>query len=315
MGNVWLRRYSVLVAVCTLLLVIAGGLVTSNDAALSIPDWPLSLGRLVPPLEGGIRFEFAHRLLAAAVAVLTFILAFWLQTAEPRLWLRRLGWVAVGTVLAQALLGGAAVKFVDPKPVSIAHACLAQLCFGIIVAVAVASRTDDRFSSSVARQTTPTCGEPADSKLTDHKNRSSVPLKPLIAAAALLVQTALGAAVRHSVASVIPHIAGAAVSTLLVMWAGLQVLTRHMENTLFRRSATLLLSLTFSQVFLGMGAYMSRILTADAPQPMPVMIWFTVAHVAAGSLAFGAAVALALIVYRDARPAPAALEHGGMAVA
>ena len=120
MGNVWLRRYSVLVAVCTLLLVIAGGLVTSNDAALSIPDWPLSLGRLVPPLEGGIRFEFAHRLLAAAVAVLTFILAFWLQTAEPRLWLRRLGWVAVGTVLAQALLGGAAVKFVDPKPVSIA---------------------------------------------------------------------------------------------------------------------------------------------------------------------------------------------------
>ena len=50
-------------------LVIAGGLVTSNDAALSVPDWPLSWGRLVPRLEGGIRYEFAHRALAVLVAV------------------------------------------------------------------------------------------------------------------------------------------------------------------------------------------------------------------------------------------------------
>src|ERR1039457_2206382 len=84
MGNVWLHRYSLLVAVCILLLVIAGGLVTSNDAALSIPDWPLSFGKLVPPLEGGIRFEFAHRMLAAVVALLTLILAFWLEAVEPR---------------------------------------------------------------------------------------------------------------------------------------------------------------------------------------------------------------------------------------
>jgi cytochrome c oxidase assembly protein subunit 15 len=292
MRNVWLHRYSVLVAVCTLLLVIAGGLVTSTDAALSIPDWPLSFGKVVPPLEGGIRFEFAHRMLAATVAFLTLILAFWLQAAEPRVWLRRLGWVAVATVLAQALLGGAAVKFVDPKPLSIAHACLAQLCFGIVVAIVV--------GHALACQPLP---------------GQAKAYPTLIAAAALLLQTLLGAAVRHNATSVIPHMAGAAVSTVLVMWAGLQVLMHHMENTLFRRSAMLLLSLTFSQVFLGLGAYMSRIATADAPQPMPVMVWFTVAHVAAGSLAFGAAVALALVVYRDPRPADAALGHGGMALA
>jgi hypothetical protein len=39
---------------------------------------------------------------------------------------------------------------------------------------------------------------------------------------------------------------------------------------------------------------MGRILNADAPQPVPMMVWFTVAHVAVGSLAFGAAVALAM---------------------
>ena len=329
MGNVWLHRYSLLVAVCILLLVIAGGLVTSNDAALSIPDWPLSFGKLVPPLEGGIRFEFAHRMLAAVVALLTLILAFWLEAVEPRValavlppawsWLRRLGWAAVATVVAQALLGGAAVRFVDPKPLSIAHACLAQLCFGIVVAFCVLSGTDDRFLSSVSGRNGANRGGPAQGRLTDDKNRSSVPLTPLIAATALLLQTGLGAAVRHHATSVIPHIAGAAVLVVLVMWAGLQILIRNMENPLPRRSDVravwVTFALTFLQVFLGLGAYMSRIATADHPQPMPLMVFFTVAHVAAGSLAFGAAVALALIVYRDARPVDTVLAPGGMALA
>src|SRR3982751_3823625 len=70
-GPLWLRRYAVFVACCSFVLVIAGGLVTSNDAALSVPDWPLSYGRLIPTLEGGIRFEFAHRAIAALVGLLT----------------------------------------------------------------------------------------------------------------------------------------------------------------------------------------------------------------------------------------------------
>ena len=74
-GSLWLRRYAVLVAFCTFGLVIAGGLVTSNDAALSVPDWPLSWGHLVPTLEGGIRYEFAHRVTAMLVGLLTVGLA------------------------------------------------------------------------------------------------------------------------------------------------------------------------------------------------------------------------------------------------
>src|ERR1035438_2198753 len=94
----------------------------------------------------------------------------------------------------------------------------------------------------------------------------------ILAATALLVQTALGAAVRHNVTSAIPHIVGAGISTALVMWAALGILIHHMEDTLLRRYSTLLLSLTFLQVFLGLAAYMSRIATADDPQPMPMMI-------------------------------------------
>jgi len=253
--------------------VIAGGLVTSNDAAQSVPDWPLSYGKLVPPLEGGIRFEFAHRVLAAAVAVLTLILALWSRS--------RLAWIAVAAMLAQGLLGGAVVTLVAPKWMPVAHACLARLCFGIMVAIVVGQYW-------TRRKRVETRLDPAGTS----------------ACATLFVQTILGAAARHNLTGVVPHIAGAAVATLIVMWAGVQVLMHHMENPPFRRSAMLLLSLTFSQVFLGMGAYISRIMAADDPQPMPMMISFTVAHVAVGSLAFGAAIAMAIIV-----------GHGGMTVA
>ena len=275
MDNLGLHRFTVLVAVCTFLLVIAGSLVTSNDAALSVPDWPLSWGRLMPPLEGGIRYEFAHRALAALVALLTITMAVWLERVERRRWMRRLGWAAVVAVVVQAALGGAAVRLVTPKTVTIAHACLAQLCFGLVVAIIV--------GQALRLPTLPT--------LTELAGESPAPL-------ALFGQTILGAMVRYGAAGVGFHIIGAVVATILVMWAGLRIP--------LRRPALVLLSLTFSQVFLGLGAYMARVVNAATPQPMHLTVWFTVAHVAAGSLAFGAAVVLTM--------APPAA-HGGVALA
>jgi cytochrome c oxidase assembly protein subunit 15 len=270
-GNIWLHRYSVFVACCTLVLVIAGGLVTSNDAALSVPDWPLAWGRLIPPLEGGIVYEFGHRVVAAAVACLTVILALWLRKSEPRACVRCLGWVAVGTVLAQALLGGVVVLWVTPKAASIAHACLGQLYFGLMVAVAQATRGASLNPRGQAWRPT-----------------------LLFAVIALFGQTILGAALRHKAAGLLPHIVGAGIATIVVMWAALQILMAETEDVRIRRPAMTLLTLTFAQIFLGMAAYFSRTLTADAPQPQPAMVWLTVAHVAVGALAFGAAVSMAL---------------------
>ncbi|MCU1237502.1 MAG: cytochrome oxidase assembly [Candidatus Solibacter sp.] len=263
-----LRGFAVVLACCTFGLVIAGALVTSNDAALSVPDWPLSWGKLVPTLEGGIRYEFAHRAIAFLVAILTTILAIRMRT--------RLAWSALALVLAQAAVGGMVVKFVTPAWATISHACLAQLFFAVVVAIVV-----DLYSVAAPA----VMRSPA----------------PLVAAVALFAQTILGAAVRYGLVLPVAHIAGAAVATILVMWAALSILMQHMENATLRRPAMLLLSITFSQVFLGIGAYMARVAYSEAPQPMPVMVWFSVAHVAVGSLAFGAAVALAMIVYCQPR--------------
>src|SRR5271165_7031369 len=104
--NKALHRFAILLAFWTLLLVVAGGLVTSNDAGLSVPDWPLSYGKLMPKMDGGIFFEHGHRMVATTVGLLTIILAVWLWRVEKRPWMRRLGWAALAAVIAQGLLGG-----------------------------------------------------------------------------------------------------------------------------------------------------------------------------------------------------------------
>src|SRR6202171_1450230 len=99
-----LHIFAVVVAVCTFLLLIAGALVTSKEAALSVPDWPLSYGTLTPPMVGGIVYEHTHRVIAAVVVLLTIVLAVLLWRKDQRRWVRNLGFAAIGAVIAQGVL-------------------------------------------------------------------------------------------------------------------------------------------------------------------------------------------------------------------
>src|SRR5512144_838151 len=94
MAKAGLHRFAVATAVATLFLIVAGGLVTSTESGLSVPDWPLSYGRLMPPMVGGVFYEHGHRMVATTVGILTIILAVWLSRREPRAWVRRLGYAA-----------------------------------------------------------------------------------------------------------------------------------------------------------------------------------------------------------------------------
>src|SRR6185437_9761954 len=100
-------------ACATFLLLIAGALVTSNDAGLSVPDWPTSFGSLykLPRMVGGVKFEHGHRMVAELVGLLTIILAVWTWRADRRGWVRKLGMAALATVIAQGILGGITVLF------------------------------------------------------------------------------------------------------------------------------------------------------------------------------------------------------------
>jgi cytochrome c oxidase assembly protein subunit 15 len=297
MNNVWLHRYAVLWSFCTLFLVVAGGLVTSNDAGLSVPDWPLSYGKLMPPMEGNIFYEHGHRMVATTVGLLTIGMAVWLMRAERRRWLKNLGWIALAAVIAQGVLGGMTVLFMLPKPVSIGHACLAQLFFSTTVAIAL-------FTSESWRS----------ARMVDDSGSPSLHWLALAAPACVFLQLALGASARHQATGILPHVVGAVLATGMVLWITVRVLMRHADHEALRRSALALLSITFLQLFLGIAAYMSRLATADAPQPMPIMVGFTVAHVAVGALTMAASVVLAIQIFRHVRRPLAEMQTQGVAV-
>jgi cytochrome c oxidase assembly protein subunit 15 len=290
-----LHRFTLLLAACTLFLVVAGASVTSNEAGLSVPDWPLSYGKVMPEMEGGVFYEHGHRMVATTVGFLTIILAVWLWRADDREWMKRLGWAALGAVIVQGVLGGMTVIFLLPKPVSITHACLAQLFFSTTVAIAL-------FTS------------PAWKRGPESVDSAGWPARPgsvLWIPAALLGQLALGAAFRHRALDLVPHAIGAAVVTGVVVYSTIFLLIHYPRHRALRTSAVALLVITLSQVFLGVGAFMSRVATAGSPQPMPVMVWFTVAHVALGAVAMAAGVVMAIQVYRNVRrPMGEAPEHG-----
>jgi len=132
----WLRRFTKLVACSTLFLIFAGAMVTSTGSGLAVPDWPLSYGKVFPPMIGGIFYEHGHRMIAATVGFLTVIQAIWLQRRERKRFVRTLGWCALGAVIAQGVLGGLTVIFLLPHAISVAHAGLAEIFFCINTSIA-----------------------------------------------------------------------------------------------------------------------------------------------------------------------------------
>ena len=132
----WLRRFTKFVAASTLFLIFAGAMVTSTNSGLSVPDWPLSYGKLMPPMIGGIFYEHGHRMIASLVGFLTLLQAFFLQRREPKSFLRKLGWTSLGVVILQGVFGGLTVLLHLPKSVSVAHAGLAEifLCLNVSIA-------------------------------------------------------------------------------------------------------------------------------------------------------------------------------------
>lgn len=136
------RRYALFMAAAVAGLIAAGALVTSKSAGLAVPDWPLSYGSINPPRWWAIenvRAEHGHRLIAGTVALLTVLHAVWISRRDRRPLMRKLGWLAVGAVLAQALLGGLTVLYLLPDAISVSHAALAELFFALTVSLALGS--------------------------------------------------------------------------------------------------------------------------------------------------------------------------------
>ncbi|HZN02162.1 MAG TPA: COX15/CtaA family protein [Candidatus Polarisedimenticolia bacterium] len=297
----WRHRYALGLLAATVVLLLAGGLVTSTGSGLAVPDWPLSFGQVFPEMRGGVLFEHGHRLVAATVGLMTVVLAFWFGRREPRPGVRRLAFLALAAVVAQGLLGGLTVLLRLPAAVSVAHACLAQIVFAIVVALAV---TTSRPFFDEARAASPV---PA-----------GVGLLAGIATAATYAQVVLGALMRHTGAGLaipdVPLAFGRIVPPILsfeigvhfahrvlaLVVAGLVAalaircapLRRHPAIALPARIATTLVLL---QILLGGAAVLTRL--AIVPATL---------HVVTGALLFGTLLATTLFAWRRRAPSAAA---------
>ncbi|MBZ5573442.1 MAG: COX15/CtaA family protein [Acidobacteriia bacterium] len=277
--------FAVFTACATFCLIIAGALVTSNDAGLSIPDWPTSFGSFrIPPLHGGIRFEWSHRAIAGSIIVLTISIAVWTWLADRRRWMRWLGLAALGTVVAQAVLGGLTVLLLQPPWVSSAHAAVGQTFFCIAVVIAV-------FTGRRSMETVP--------QIEMDTHRPSLITLSLLSILVLYVQLILGAMFRHRGMSWWPHALNAPVVAIVLTWTAIRALSLYSKIEAVRRSAILLLALLITQLCLGFLAFMTRVAWGrDAVQPELPMVISTVAHVAVGALLLATAVILAIQVWR-----------------
>jgi cytochrome c oxidase assembly protein subunit 15 len=255
--------FAAIVAASTALLIFAGGMVTSTGSGLSVPDWPNTYGwfMFAFPVEkwvGGIFYEHSHRLIASTVGFLIVVLAAWLWRAEPRAWVRRLGYIALGAVITQGVLGGITVLWYLPEPISIAHASLAQIVFCLTVTIALATSPGWRRGYAA--------GLPDDRVLQ----------KVAIATTAIIyVQILLGATMRHTDAGLaipdfplafghfIPphwdakiaihfaHRIGALCVTAMILATAGHVFYHHGRRSELRHPATLLLLLVAVQITLG----------------------------------------------------------------
>jgi cytochrome c oxidase assembly protein subunit 15 len=254
------------------LLIMAGALVTSEDAGLSVPDWPTSFGSIykIPPMVGGVKFEHTHRMIAEFVGLLTVVFCVVIFRTEKRKWLRGLSLVAVGTVIAQGVLGGITVLYFLPWYISTAHAALGQTLFAIAVLMAVYTGRDWTESRSQS-----------------HFDEASLGTRmlALLAICAVYLQLFFGAAFRHSGMSILPHLMNAVFTTAILAWTAARVLARFGQVRPLRIPAATLLGLLFLQLGFGFAAYLTRVVWGkDAVQPLPSMVSTTVAHVAIGAL-------------------------------
>jgi cytochrome c oxidase assembly protein subunit 15 len=279
-----MHRFAKFVVAWTVLLFIAGALVTSNNAALSVPDWPESFGTWFPSLRqlaGGAFFEHSHRVIAGGLGIFTLVLAVLIWLKDNRRWLRWFGVIAVAGVAVQAVLGGEVVRQLLQYWLPVIHACFAQIVFGAVLAIAV-------FTSSWWISERP--------QLVD-SGAPSIHTLAIVNAAVIFFQVVLGAGFRHSEIPVWPHMAGALAVLAIVMWTAAALRKRFGASSELSRARGLLHAIFGTQFLLGFGAYWARMESVKAG-PTSATVILTVTHTVVGALLFAFSILVVLLCFR-----------------
>jgi cytochrome c oxidase assembly protein subunit 15 len=284
----WTGVFALVAVAATLLLLIAGGLVTSAREGLAVVDWPNSFGynMFLYPLSrmtGGIYYEHAHRLFGSLVGLTMLVLAVYLWRTDDRAWVRRFTLVTFAMVCVQGLLGGLRVTgrlTISTSPQDMAPS--------LALAVALAVFTSRTWQSDRRAETRITAG--ADRGLS------------IVLVVLLVVQLVVGAIQRHFLHGLITHITLGVFVVVAVVATGARAWGLYSELSMLRRLGCTLLLLTGVQVILGILALVAISFSPASGAASPIDVAITTVHQAVGAVLLACAVSLMLWYYRLVQP-------------
>jgi cytochrome c oxidase assembly protein subunit 15 len=299
----WAAIFAGVAVTATLLLVAAGGLVTSAKAGLAVVDWPNSFGYnmfLYPfsRMTGNIYYEHAHRLFGALVGMTTLVLAFFLQRVDARRGVRRLAWAALGLVVVQGLLGGLRVTghlTLSQSPaetaprldLALVHGVLAQLFLATLVALAAFTSSGWRAADRPLRRP----GVATDRRLAG------------LLVALVIAQLVLGATQRHYQKLLIVHIVvGVALVAPLAVHVGFRSWGLNVGQRRLQRLGLALAGAVSLQLLLGFATFA----VTGGVSTGGIALILPTAHQWFGAVLLGLAVLLFCWEHRSLAPTPEA---------
>ncbi len=287
--NPWLYSIAIITAGATFLLIVIGGIVTSTESGLAVPDWPTTFGYnmfLYPLSEmvGGILYEHSHRLMGSLVGLLTIILFIMLLLRDTRKWIKWLGFVALIGVILQGVLGGLRVTELNLN-FAIVHACLAQAFFALLCGLCLFTSQGWQSHQSEVH---------IDELLAKKLRRLS-----LITTCLIYVQLIFGAVLRHTGNRLDAHLLFAFLVTLHIFLLVRRIFSNGEQIQKLAQSYPLiLLGLLAVQLLLGTGAYITKL--TEVGQSMSALLTdiITTSHVAIGALMLVISFVLTLKIFR-----------------
>ena len=284
------------------MLIVIGGIVTSTDSGLAVPDWPTTFGYnmfLYPLSEmvGGILYEHSHRLMGSLVGILTIGLLLLILAKDSRKWLKWLGLAALIAVIVQGVLGGLRVTQIN-RNFAIVHACLAQAFFALLCGIAWFTSRDwwqDKTETPVRR------GEVSSPDPVRRGEVSSSGLRrlSLMTTCFIYIQLIFGAILRHTGSRLDAHLLFAFLVALHIFLLARRLLAVDSESKGIGQSmALLLLGLLVVQLMLGTGAFFAKLTAFGETFAAALTVAITTAHVAVGALMLVSSFVLTLKIYR-----------------
>ena len=255
LNSPWPHRVAVLLVCATFPLIWVGGLVTTYDAGMAVPDWPSTYGYnlflypwqtwLFGPFD--LFIEHGHRLLGAVVGLIAIALAAVVFRCDKRNWVRGLAVATLTAVIFQGLLGGLRVIGNDVQLAKI-HGIFGPMFFGLCVAMAIVTSRLWREAANVAPDA----------------QGGKLQRLAIITAGLALLQIAVGAHLRHLPVDFSPamfrgvvffHLILAAALVVHVVLLAVRVLRKHRRQPALVRPALALVGLIVLQLALGSGTW------------------------------------------------------------